>query len=104
MTDDATGKLLIANALAWEIARRRFDKEEEEERLMPLVRLLPELTGDATVIETEHDGERGSIEIGVASFRDPDGKLSAHVAVFRDVTDRERVERAEREFITNAAH
>lgn len=50
------------------------------------------------------DGVRIVIEISTAPVRDPAGRLIGAVAVFQDVTTRERQERSEREFVTNAAH
>jgi PAS domain S-box-containing protein len=101
ITEATTGRLLIANAEAWEIARARFERNEG---LEPLLRLL-ESAVDGGVFETSgHDGSTGSIELSVALVHDVDGDVTARVAVFRDVTARERLERAEREFVTNAAH
>jgi PAS domain S-box-containing protein len=60
---------------------------------------------DAEVIEVVvGDGSRRMIAISAAPIRDRDGRIVHGVAVFQDVTDRERRERAEREFVTNAAH
>ena len=101
ITDEGTGRLLIANAEAWEIARARF---EQEEGLQPLLRML-DTPVDGGIVETSAgDGSVGAIELSVAPVHDADGSVTARVAVFRDVTARERLERAEREFVTNAAH
>jgi signal transduction histidine kinase len=60
---------------------------------------------DAEVIEVVvSDGSRRLIAISAAPIRDGEGRIVHGVAVFQDVTDRERRERAEREFVTNAAH
>ena len=103
ITDARSGGLLIANTEAWRIARERF---EQDEGLEPLVRALTEHAGPGSdVLETAgSDGTYGAIELSVAPLHDPDGHETARVTVFRDVTARERLERAEREFITNAAH
>jgi PAS domain S-box-containing protein len=50
------------------------------------------------------DGTETLVEIDSVPVRDGDGDVSLAVAVIRDVTDRDRRERAEREFVTNAAH
>jgi PAS domain S-box-containing protein len=103
ITDAATGRLMIANPEAWEIARTRF---EAEEGLEPLVGALRDVVARGMeVLETVgREGDVGAIEVHAAPLHDRDGAVVARVAVFRDVTARERVERAEREFVTNAAH
>jgi signal transduction histidine kinase len=50
------------------------------------------------------DGSRRLIASSAAPIRDRDGRIAHGVLVFQDVTDRERRERAEREFVSNAAH
>lgn len=50
------------------------------------------------------DGTSAVIEVNAAPVRDADGRVVAGVQTFWDVTARERHERAEREFVTNAAH
>jgi PAS domain S-box-containing protein len=50
------------------------------------------------------DGSKGVFEISAAPVRDRDGKVIAAVSAYWDITERERQARAEREFITNAAH
>jgi PAS domain S-box-containing protein len=102
ITDASSGQLLIANAQAWEIARERF---EESEGLEPLLRAAGDGVDSTTeILELGAEGEDGAIEITSAPLRDGDGAVTARVAVFRDVTARDRLERAEREFVTNAAH
>jgi PAS domain S-box-containing protein len=56
----------------------------------------------ATIVRA--DGVETLVEIDSVPVRDGEGEVSLAVAVVRDVTDRERRERAEREFVTNAAH
>ena len=50
------------------------------------------------------DGEEAVVEINSSPIRDPVGRTMAAVSVFRDVTPAEQRERAEREFVSNAAH
>jgi PAS domain S-box-containing protein len=50
------------------------------------------------------DGEHAIIEINSGPIRDAGGQVVAAVSVFRDVTLAEERERAEREFVSNAAH
>ena len=60
---------------------------------------------DAEVVEVAvGDGSRRLIAMSAAPIRDGAGRIVHGVAVFQDVTHRERRERAEREFVTNAAH
>lgn len=53
---------------------------------------------------TGHDRTRRTIEVSAAPLRDRTGEIVAGIVVAQDVTDRERRERAEREFLSNAAH
>lgn len=50
------------------------------------------------------DGTKIMFETSAAPVRGGDGEIVAAVAAYWDVTDRERRARAEREFVTNAAH
>jgi two-component system phosphate regulon sensor histidine kinase PhoR len=50
------------------------------------------------------EGKELVVEVNSGPIRDRDGKIVAAVAVFSDVTAAERRERAEREFVSNAAH
>jgi len=45
-----------------------------------------------------------TVEINAAPIRGADGGVASAVAIFWDVTEREGHERAERDFVTNAAH
>jgi PAS domain S-box-containing protein len=50
------------------------------------------------------DGTPATVEVSSAPVRDDEGQIVAVVGVLADVTARERRERVEREFVTNAAH
>jgi PAS domain S-box-containing protein len=50
------------------------------------------------------DGRRSIFELSAAPVRNSEGEVVAAVAAYWDVTDRERRVRAERDFVTNAAH
>jgi PAS domain S-box-containing protein len=50
------------------------------------------------------DGEQATVEINSGPIRDGAGRTVAAVSVFRDVTQAEQREQAEREFVSNAAH
>jgi two-component system, OmpR family, phosphate regulon sensor histidine kinase PhoR len=43
-------------------------------------------------------------QITASPLRDRDGTVTGAVVIFADVTDREAIERADREFVTNASH
>ena len=72
----------------------------------PLVRALRRgETVDAELIEMRRDdGSSRVVEVSASPVRGVDGTIVAGVVTFHDVTDRERRERAEREFVQNAAH
>jgi signal transduction histidine kinase len=74
-----------------------------EER--PIVRSLTrgEIV-ESEMLELVIDGRRAVFEISTAPIVDRAGKRMGAISIFRDVTVRERVERAERDFVTNAAH
>jgi PAS domain S-box-containing protein len=85
---DADGKFVMANAEAQRLLGDRLDREIEEGR---------------TEIVRE-DGTYVALEVSVAPIHDADGNQVGAVRLIQDVSDRERQERAEREFVTNAAH
>jgi signal transduction histidine kinase len=65
-------------------------------------------TGERTTGERAEivrpDGTRVKVELGSAPIRDARGKILSAVSIVQDVTERERREVAEREFVSNAAH
>jgi PAS domain S-box-containing protein len=80
---------------------RRYEPEE-----WPLARSIR----DGEVVDGEQielrrdDGSSVLIEASSTPVRNVDGEIVSGVAAFQDVTERDRRERAEREFVTNAAH
>ena len=50
------------------------------------------------------DGRRVLVELSATPVRNESGEIVAAVATFRDLTQRDDHERAQRDFITNAAH
>jgi PAS domain S-box-containing protein len=49
-------------------------------------------------------GVRSVLSVSAAPVHDRAGRIAAAIAIFEDVTERETRERAERDFVTNAAH
>jgi PAS domain S-box-containing protein len=59
----------------------------------------------ATLMEAvRHDGSRTLMEMSSSPIFDEQGVVIAGVAVVQDVSERERAENAERDFVANAAH
>jgi two-component system sensor histidine kinase SenX3 len=71
----------------------------------PMFRALSEgtATTDERFVVERPDGRRIVVEISAVPFRDPGGADSVVVTI-EDVTEREKLERAERDFVTNSAH
>ena len=82
-------------------AGRRLEPQD-----WPLGRALVhgESIRDERIRVERDDGSFLTIEANANPIRDGSGRIAAAVVVFWDVSERERRERAEREFITNAAH
>ena len=119
---DARGQLEVANRLAEEIfgvTREEladvvsanswaiFDAHGDELELseQPILKALEQ--AESTLAERfvleRPDGQRVVIELSAIPVREPEGGSAAIVTV-QDVTARARRERAERDFVTNAAH
>jgi PAS domain S-box-containing protein len=79
---------------------RRYEPEE-----WPLVRAMTsgELVSERLEIERA-DGRRIPVDVTAAPIRDAAGRIVYAVAVVNDASQREVRERAERDFVTNAAH
>ena len=94
----------VGDVSAWETYRADGTRYEPDD--LPISRALH--GGEAVEGErlevVRRDGKRVLLETSAAPVRDPGGRVIGAVAVFADVTGRERRERAEREFVTNAAH
>jgi PAS domain S-box-containing protein len=107
---DSEGELQLGNKRAEELLGRPADRlgfAVEEMRTSPqwpLARVLE--TGERAKldrVEIERDGRPLLLELDVVPVRSGNA-IVAVVMAFQDVTDRERRERAERNFVTNAAH
>jgi PAS domain S-box-containing protein len=85
---DTDGSVMMANAEARRLLGERLDDEIDEGRT-----------------EISHaDGTHVALEVSIAPVVDADGKPAGAVRLVQDISDRENQERAEREFVTNAAH
>jgi PAS domain S-box-containing protein len=94
----------IRDLAAWKSFRAdgtRYDADE-----LPITRALQagEVVDGERLEVVRGDGRRVLLDVSSAPVRDPAGGTIGAVALFHDVTERERLERAEREFVTNAAH
>ena len=117
-----SGQVLITNDQAEAMLRRpiavsgiaEYDQvpgfDESDRRLepedWPLARALmhgESIQGERIRIERD-DGTTITVEANANPIFDAKGRVASAVVVFWDVSERERRERAEREFITNAAH
>jgi PAS domain S-box-containing protein len=84
----ADGGVVMANAEARRLLADRLEDEISEGR---------------TDLSRE-DGSRVALEVSTAPIFDADGNRVGAVRLVQDVSARENQERAEREFVTNAAH
>ena len=98
--DDDAERLDWRATEAYDLAGRRIDAED-----LPLERTLTR--GESVLgerLELVAGGGRVVVDISTAPVMDEFGAQIGAVAVLQDVTVRERQERAERDFVTNAAH
>jgi PAS domain S-box-containing protein len=118
---DPEGTVVRVNSKALEILRtssleapalapwrdiEAYDLEGRLVETLPMDRTLA--TGEVIMAERLEvvfaDGHRVIIEVSTAPVRNAAAEMIGGVAVLQDVTVRERQERSEREFVTNAAH
>jgi two-component system, sensor histidine kinase len=85
---------------AFRLDGARYDPDE-----FPLARALRGETVSGELLEIAGPEERRFvINVRAAPIRGTDGRITAAVALLEDFTDREGRDRAERDFVTNAAH
>lgn len=106
---DLIGLELSAGAPVSELERARLrtrDGHDVPLDELPLLRALRDGTAvDAELFVHERAGSPPRLlEVSASPVRGADGRVSAAVCLLHDVTERERRELAEREFVTNAAH
>jgi len=83
----------------------RPDGSRYEVDEFPLARALRGETVSAERVELGgREGERFVLSVSAAPVRDRANRITAAVSMIEDVTVREQRDRAEREFVTNAAH
>jgi signal transduction histidine kinase len=102
----AFGKHDPADFAGWfEGEAYRLDGSRVRPDERPIARTLA--TGEivrAELLELVLDDRRAVFEISTAPITGASGERIGGLSIFRDVTVREQVERAERDFVTNAAH
>lgn len=88
----------------WETYRADASRYGDDES--PLMRALRtnEVVANERIELVMPDGSTKFINAAAAPVRDANGQTIGALALFHDVTTQERQERAEREFVTNAAH
>jgi len=89
----ADGEVVAANAEA----RRLLGDDIEGIRAIP-----PGESGRAELVRS--DGSSVVLDVNLAPVKDTEGRQTGVVYLFQDISDREHQERAERQFVTNAAH
>jgi two-component system, OmpR family, phosphate regulon sensor histidine kinase PhoR len=103
IADTSVGRAVAANE---EAVRLVGAPDVDVEEVEPLARALQEgavVVAQRVVLERP-EADRAIVEMSAAPIRDGSGAVTSAVAVLQDVTARERRERAEREFVSNAAH
>jgi PAS domain S-box-containing protein len=86
-------------------AARRLDDEPHQVDDLPAARALRGETVSRERVKVV-DPPRGSVvlEVSAGPIRTADGEVAGAVIVFHDISAQEQQQRAEREFVTNAAH
>jgi PAS domain S-box-containing protein len=72
----------------------------------PLARALRrgETTAAEEALVERPDGSRTLVQVGAGPLRDSEGRIEGAILTLLDLSERERLEQSEREFVTNAAH
>lgn len=116
---DADGRVQLANEQAveilgvqgakipqreWEAYRPDGSRYDADEFPLARARRRNEVVANERMELATADGPTKFIDAAAAPIRDTSGRTIGAVAVLLDVTHQERQERAEREFVMNAAH
>ena len=102
--------LVGPNGHGWPFERRlrllraNGDRYPVTER--PLARALGrgETTAAEEALVERADGSRTLVQLGAGPLRDSEGRIEGAILTLLDLSERERLEQSEREFVTNAAH
>lgn len=97
------GSVELVNRVALEILGASRDELDPDDVAAILSVASRAPTGAERIALERHDGRRLLVELSATPLGERDRALSV-VVTMQDVTDRERRERADREFVTNAAH
>jgi PAS domain S-box-containing protein len=122
-SDDAiVGKLLDGTVTSWNPAAERLygwsaaeivghpiSRIVPEDRLEELREILARLGRGERIdhhetVRVARDGRRIEVSISISPIRDESGRVIGAAKIARDVTDRRRLERQQREFLLLAAH
>lgn len=95
---DGDGRMVIANAEARRLLGERVSDGIEG---LPALAYEPVEEGRVEVVRA---GDEMLLEVRIAPILDSGGQRVGAIQLFQDVSVRERLERAEREFVANAAH
>jgi PAS domain S-box-containing protein len=96
----ADGESLHGIDRAFKLDGSRYEPDE-----FPLARALAGETVAGELLEIAGpDGQRFVVNVHAAPIRGTEGRIAAAVSLLEDVTEREARDRAERDFVTNAAH
>jgi PAS domain S-box-containing protein len=102
MFEDATGSRELADITSFELLAADGTPLQTRPSLLAIER--GERTDGERYAYRRRDGSLAVLEVSATPLREPDGRVAAAVVVTHDVSERERRERAEREFLSNAAH
>ncbi|HKB21175.1 MAG TPA: ATP-binding protein [Gaiellaceae bacterium] len=114
IVDQMPGGLVVVDAPS----RRVLTVNEQAHELLGTIDEIPAFDDDSplgraldgsTVVServeyVKPSGSRCVLSVSAAPVRDRAGRIAAAVSIFEEVTQREARDRAEREFVTNAAH
>jgi two-component system phosphate regulon sensor histidine kinase PhoR len=96
---------LRATSTAEYMGAARIDGSAIEPEELPLARALAgEIVGPERVRYRTDGGDWRTVEVRASPVREGQGAIIAAVSTFLDVSDHERREQADREFVANAAH
>jgi PAS domain S-box-containing protein len=103
--DASSSRVLMVNEQARQILGPAQEGAPLGDDAQPLLRALERQTVVRERVQlVKPSGERRVLSVDAAPVHDRAGRITAAVSIVQDVTEQEAHERAEREFVTNAAH